>query len=44
MTLSDLLSTLDSLGVRLSARGDALHYRAPPAALTPELRVAIESR
>ena len=41
MTLADLLTTLDSLGVRLSARGDALHYRAPPGALTPELRAAL---
>jgi amino acid adenylation domain-containing protein len=38
MTLTELLSTLNSRGVRLSVKGDGLQCRAPAGAITPELR------
>jgi hypothetical protein len=41
MTLFDLQSCLDRLGVKLSARGDRLHFQAPAGALTPEIKAAL---
>jgi hypothetical protein len=32
---------LDRLGVRLSARGDRLHFQAPKGVLTPEIKAAL---
>jgi hypothetical protein len=41
MTLPGLQACLDRLGVRLSARGDRLHYRAPAGVLTPEIKAEL---
>ena len=35
MNVQALLSQLDALGVKLSARGDKLHCRAPDGVMTP---------
>jgi DNA polymerase-1 len=37
MTAADLLGRLRAARVELAARGDRLHYRAPPGVLTPHL-------
>jgi hypothetical protein len=41
LTATALLESLRSLGVRLSASGDRLRFRAPVGVLTPELRAAL---
>jgi hypothetical protein len=41
MTLSDVLAATQAAGIRLEARGAALHVEAPPGAVTSELRAAL---
>jgi hypothetical protein len=41
MTLIELHTLLDRLGVKLSARGDRLHYKAPAGSLKPEFKAAL---
>ncbi|CCD97013.1 putative Non-ribosomal peptide synthetase [Bradyrhizobium sp. ORS 375] len=41
MTAASLIATLRSRGIALFMDGDQLRFRAPPGALTPELREAI---
>src|SRR5579883_2493904 len=41
MTLPELRALLDRLGIVLSARGDRLHWAAPPGAMTPEVKTAL---
>ena len=41
MTSRELLVELEARGVKLSADGDTLRYRAPAAALSPDLRQAM---
>ncbi|MGO9601661.1 MAG: hypothetical protein ACLP7Q_27110 [Isosphaeraceae bacterium] len=43
MTLPELQACLERLGIRLSARGDRLHFAAPKGAMTPEIRDALAS-
>ncbi len=39
--LPELLTDLDRLGVKLSARGDRVHYRAPAGSMTSEIKAAL---
>jgi hypothetical protein len=41
VTLLELQSCLERRGVRLSARGDKLHFVAPKGALTPSIRAIL---
>lgn len=41
MTLPELHALLGRLGIVLSARGDRLHWAAPPGAMTPEVKDAL---
>ena len=43
MTAAELLQRARDQGIRLSARGDALHYEAPPGALSAALRDELKS-
>ncbi len=44
MTIDGLLDTLDRRGIRLWANNGKLRYRAPPGALTQDLRDTIAAR
>jgi hypothetical protein len=44
LTAAEVLETASRRGVELFTEGDRLRYRAPPGALTPELREALISR
>jgi hypothetical protein len=41
MTRPELHALLGRLGIKLSVRGDRLHYQAPPGSMTPEVRTAL---
>jgi hypothetical protein len=41
MTIAELEARLDRLGIVLSARGDKLHFKAPPGVLTPALKTEL---
>jgi hypothetical protein len=41
MTLHELQSHLDRLGIVLSVRGDWLHWKVPAGVVTSELRAAL---
>lgn len=43
-TADELLASLGTLGIELRAEGGRLRFRAPPGALTPELRSALRAR
>jgi hypothetical protein len=43
-SIRDLLDRVHAAGVDLYRRGDAVRYRCPPGALTPELRAEIVAR
>jgi YD repeat-containing protein len=41
VTLTDLQACLERLGVKLSARGNKLHFQAPKGVLTPAIKAAL---
>jgi hypothetical protein len=41
MTLLELRACLENIGVRLSARGDKLHFVAPSGVMTPTIKAAL---
>lgn len=41
MTAADILALLGSLGARVTADSGGLHFKAPPGAVSPELRAEI---
>jgi hypothetical protein len=41
MTLPEVLTVVQTAGIRLEARGERLHVEAPPGAVTPALREAL---
>jgi hypothetical protein len=43
MTLPELHALLDRRGVKLSARGDRLHWQAPAGAMTAEIVAALQA-